>query len=167
MVAALAGLVKAFPQNQSRECGEDEERGITCFSPDFDPQALRKSGRKFGGRSTHREVVLASQADLRHMLSVAELSGSPRNSLGGDPSAGSPTDTLFTSIPMSPWGVDCIIIRRKPEPGVQSLRVPTGFGRPSLRIVRTLRFLPRNAVRRDPRSSPHIARFVPVPFGSG
>src|SRR2546425_10469190 len=60
---------------------------------------LSRAERKFGGRSTHREVVLASQADLLHLLRVAELSGSPRDSLGGDPSAGSPTDTLFTVSP--------------------------------------------------------------------
>jgi len=30
--------------------------------------------------------------------------------LGGDPSAGSPTDTLFTFFLMSPWSVDYIFI---------------------------------------------------------
>ena len=34
---------------------------------------LSRAERKFGGRSTHREVVLASQADLLHLLRVAEL----------------------------------------------------------------------------------------------
>src|SRR5436309_16138292 len=59
--------------------------------------------------------------------------------------------------------------RLAPEPGVQSLRVPISRSAfpadcPHLRIFTYTRTA---YVSQDPRSSPHIARFVPVPCGSG
>src|SRR6266571_2804626 len=52
------------------------------------------------------------------------------------------------------------------EPGVQSLRVPMfSIGLPC--GLSAPRDCYRDSVLEDPRSSPHIARFVPVPYGSG
>src|SRR5439155_18848240 len=52
------------------------------------------------------------------------------------------------------------------EPGVQSLRVPIfSIGLPCGLSAPRDRY--PYSVLDDPRSSPHIARFVPVPHGSG
>src|SRR3990170_359187 len=68
--------------------------------------------KKIGGRSTHQEAATRHRQTCFICSASRSSAESPLNSLGGDPSAGSPTDTLFTILPMSPWGVDCIIIRR-------------------------------------------------------
>src|SRR3989441_10367553 len=116
-----------------------------------------------------------SGLDARDRVAEA-LSTLPRppltdGSLGGDPSAGSPTDTLFTCSPCrhGAWTVSssdapCVGARRAVSEGSDLV------DRPSLRIVRTSRLLHMRVsayVSQDPRSSPHIARFVPVPYGSG
>ena len=66
----------------------------------------------------------------------------------------------FSRPPHVAMGVGLYLHRWHAEIGAQSLRVPTSSrGRPSLRIVRTLRLLPRSAVRRDPRMFPQMADF--------
>src|SRR5438034_11731828 len=72
-------------------------------------------------------------------------------SLGGDPSAGSPTDTLFTCSPCrhGAWTVSssdapCVGARRAVSEGSDL------FNRPSLRIVRTSRLLPLLCTRGSP-----------------
>src|SRR5213593_4260752 len=104
----------------------------------------------------------------REAEALSTLPRPPSNGfLGGDPSAGSPTDTLFTFSPcrhgawtVSSSGAPCVGARRAVSEGSDlSIGLPCGLSAP--------RDCYRGSVLEDPRSSPHIARFVPVPRGSG
>src|SRR5437879_223538 len=121
-------------------------------------------------QTSNKEWIRRSRSGSRGPFYLAKTSNCCWRSLGGDPSAGSPTDTLFTGSPCrhGAWTVSSSDARAS-EPGVQSLRVPVlrpAFPAdcPHLRIFTYARYA---YVSQDPRSSPHIARFVPVPCGSG
>ena len=104
------------------------------------------------GESPSSKYKKMSGLDVRDQEAEA-LSTLPRpplidGSLGGDPSAGSPTDTLFTCSPCrhGAWTVSssdapCVGARRAVSEGSDV------FNRPSLRIVRTSRLLPRLGTR--------------------
>ena len=85
----------------------------------------------------------------REAEALSTLPRPPSNGfLGGDPSAGSPTDTLFTFSPCrhGAWTVSssdapCVGARRAVSEGSDLV------DRPSLRIVRTSRLLPRLGTR--------------------
>src|SRR6059036_1149025 len=107
----------------------------------------------------------------REAEALSTLPRPPSNGfLGGDPSAGSPTDTLFTFSPcrhgawtVSSSGAPCAGARRAVSEGSVS-RSAFPADCPHLRIFT---YTLTAYVSQDPRSSPHIARFVPVPCGSG
>src|SRR6266849_1235819 len=115
---------------------------------------------------TKNEWIRRSRSGSRGPFYLAKASSEWR-SLGGDPSAGSPTDTLFTCSPCrhGAWTVSssdapCVGARRAVSEGSDlAIGLPCGLSAP--------RDCYRDSVLEDPRSSPHIARFVPVPYGSG
>src|SRR5437867_12390089 len=99
-------------------------------------------GERAQAHSTKNEWIRRSRSGSRGPFYLAKASLTD-GSLGGDPSAGSPTDTLFTCSPcrhgawtVSSSGAPCAGARRAVSEGSDVV------DRPSLRIVRTSRLLP-------------------------